>query len=182
MGLGVLAPDVDAVGSGFELHVGQALKARHEALAVPQLFDLGLAERGLLDAALDVDARLDFVSLEPIKARGGDLDQEALVHRGGPFQFRDAKLSLAAPASGTLKGDTVTFAPGALRFTVTAAVLLNGVKMFGGIPLTAEYGNSSPATAIRGIDGSFHFVDATFTVGEYTAVLNTQPSILVSIQ
>jgi hypothetical protein len=100
----------------------------------------------------------------------------------GSFQFRDAKISLAAPASGTLEGDTVTFAPGALRFSVTAAVLVNGVKMFGGIPLTAEYGNASSATAIRRIDGSFHFVDATFTAGEYTAVLNTQPSILAPIQ
>ena len=100
----------------------------------------------------------------------------------GSFQFRDAKIALAAPASGTLKGGTVTFAPGALRLTVTAAVLLNGVKMFGGLPMKAEYANAAPATAIRGLDGSFHFVEASFTAGEYTAVLNTQPSILVPIQ
>lgn len=100
----------------------------------------------------------------------------------GSFEFRDIELALAGPASGVLRGQTVTFAPGALRFAVTSTVLVDGVELFGGLPLTAEYGNIAPATAIRSLDGSFHFIEATFTSGEYTAVLATQPSVLVPIR
>jgi hypothetical protein len=100
----------------------------------------------------------------------------------GSFQFRNATIALATPAGGILESETVTFAPGALRFVVTATVLLDGVEMFGGIPLTAEYSNAATATAIRALDGSFQFVDASFTAGEFTAVLNTQPAVLAPIR
>lgn len=76
----------------------------------------------------------------------------------------------------------MTFAPGTLRFVVSAAVMLEGEALFGGLPMVAEYGNDAPATAIRGPNGSFHFVDATFAIGEYTAVLRTEYSVLAPAQ
>ncbi|WP_146155173.1 hypothetical protein [Enhygromyxa salina] len=100
----------------------------------------------------------------------------------GSFEFRNTHISLGGPASGTLEGEAVTFAPGTLRFVVNASVLVDGEALYGGLPAIAEFGNDTHATAIRGLDGSFHFVDATFVVGEYTAVLNTEPSVLAPVQ
>ncbi|PRP94800.1 hypothetical protein [Enhygromyxa salina] len=100
----------------------------------------------------------------------------------GSFDLRDVQVSLARPASGRLEGDQVTFAPGTLRFIVSAVVSVDGEPLFGGLPSRAEYSNSAPATATRSLDGSFAFVDAPFEAGAYTAVLNTEPSTLAAIQ
>ena len=99
------------------------------------------------------------------------IDRMASFRKSGPI-----------PASGTREGQTVSFAPGTLRFSVTAEVRVDGEPLFDGLPLTAEYGNDATATAIRGLDGTFYFVDATVETGEYTAVLNTQPSVLRRVQ
>ncbi|WP_106393086.1 hypothetical protein [Enhygromyxa salina] len=102
--------------------------------------------------------------------------------RAGSFDLRDVQVSLAGPASGTLEGDAVIFAPGTLRFTVSSIVSVDGEPLFAGLPTRAEYSNSAPATATRSLDGSFAFLNAPFEVGEYIAVLNTEPSALVPIQ
>jgi hypothetical protein len=100
----------------------------------------------------------------------------------GSFDFRNAQIHLVAPATGTLDAETATFAPGTLRFEISAALIVNGIPLFDGQPMTAEYANSSTATAIRSLEGSFHFVDVTFTMGEYGAVLHTEPTVLHRIQ
>ncbi|NJK30998.1 MAG: hypothetical protein HC927_00540 [Deltaproteobacteria bacterium] len=94
----------------------------------------------------------------------------------GSFALRDVQLELAAPASGRLDGETVTFAAGTLRMAVTAKVDVDGEPLFDGAATTAEYTNSGPATALRRLDGSFAFVDAPFEVGGYSAVLVTEPA------
>jgi hypothetical protein len=69
-----------------------------------------------------------------------------------------------------------------LRFEISAALIVNGIPLFDGQPMTAEYANSSTATAIRSLEGSFHFVDVTFTMGEYGAQLHTEPTVLHRIE
>jgi hypothetical protein len=99
----------------------------------------------------------------------------------GVFELREVEISLAAPASATLVDQTVSFAPGTLRFAVTAAVFVDGRALGGGQPMTAVYANSETATAIRGLDGTFEFVDATVSLDTYTVTLATPPTALRSI-
>ena len=96
----------------------------------------------------------------------------------GSFAFRDPHLSLVGPAAGKLEGEIVTFAPGTLRFALTARIQHDGEPLFGDLPLTSEYANTQPATAIRSVGSSFAFLDATFEVGEVAVVLNTEPAEL----
>jgi hypothetical protein len=96
----------------------------------------------------------------------------------GSFSFRDTQIHLAAPASGTLTGETATFAPGTLRLEITSSVAIDGLSLFDGLPITAQYSNKTTATAMRGSDGSFQLVQASFANGEHTAVLHTEPSRL----
>lgn len=96
----------------------------------------------------------------------------------GSFELRDVQIKLAAPATGTLVHETVTFAPGTLRFTVIA----DGQPLFAGLPMIASFRNRTTATAIRSVNGTFHFADATFTSGDYAATLITQPAVLIPIQ
>lgn len=100
----------------------------------------------------------------------------------GSFEFSNARLMLAAPASGRLEGELVTFAPGTLRFAVTASVSVDGERLFGGSPSTSVYTNSGSATAVRTIDGSFGFLEAPFSAGEYAAVLNTERARVVPVK
>ncbi len=100
----------------------------------------------------------------------------------GSFDLRNIELTLAAPASGFLEGEQVRFAAGTLRFAVTASISVDGEPLFEGAPVTAEYTNSGPATAIRTVDGAFAFIDAPFTAGEYVAKLNTEPAPIVPVQ
>jgi hypothetical protein len=100
----------------------------------------------------------------------------------GSFEFRNAQIHLVAPATGSLDVETATFAPGTLRFEISATLIINGIPLFDGRPMTAEYANSLTTTAIRSLDRTFHFVDATFTMGEYTAVLHTEPSVLEPVE
>jgi hypothetical protein len=100
----------------------------------------------------------------------------------GSFEFRNAQIHLVTPATGSLDAETATFAPGTLRFEISATLIINGIPLFDGRPMTAEYANSSTTTAIRSLEGSFHFVDATFTMGEYAAVLHTEPTVLHRIE
>jgi hypothetical protein len=100
----------------------------------------------------------------------------------GSFEFSNARVALANPASGWLEDEKIHFAPGMLRFVVTASIHVDGEPLFEGAPSSAEYTNNTTATAVRGLDGSFAFVDATFQAGEYTAVLNTEPAPTTPIQ
>jgi len=100
----------------------------------------------------------------------------------GSFDFSRAEVALASPASGWLEDEMIRFAPGMLQFVVTASVAVDGEPLFDGAPSSAEYTNSTTATAVRGVDGSFAFVDATFQVGEHTATLNTEPAQIIPAQ
>lgn len=99
----------------------------------------------------------------------------------GSFEIRSPSIALASAASGTLEGETVTFAPGTLRFVVTASVFVDGQPLFDGAPMRGEYTNTAATTATRGLDGSFAFIDATVQLGEYTAVLNTEPATMTAL-
>mgnify|MGYP000654266928 CR=1 FL=1 len=99
----------------------------------------------------------------------------------GSFEIRSPTVSLASAASGTLEGETVTFPPGTLRFLVTASIFVDGQLLFDGEPMRAEYTNTAATTATRGVDGSFAFIDATVQLGEYTAVLNTEPATMTAL-
>ncbi|WP_172305883.1 hypothetical protein [Pseudenhygromyxa sp. WMMC2535] len=134
------------------------------------IHDASISARETLNSDMSVDFTL--TSFE------ADLDDTV----AGSFEFQDAHVSLVGLASGTREAEVVTFAPGTLRFAINAVVLIDGEALYDGIPASAEYGNDATATAILTADGSFHFVDATFNVGEYTAVLNTEPSVLVPAQ
>lgn len=106
---------------------------------------------------------------------GGRKDPAGPAHRR---ELQPRALSLATPARGILDGQTVTFGPGSLRLTVTATVSIDGQQWSNGLPISFERSNNTTATAIRALDGSLNFVDATFTTGEYTAVLDAQANVL----
>jgi hypothetical protein len=94
---------------------------------------------------------------------------------------KNVHLRLARPADGRLDGERVTFPAGALRFDVTAIVMIDGEPVFAGKPVTAQYSNFRPASAVRTADG-FAIVDAAFRLGEHVAVLRTQAAPFAPVE
>lgn len=103
-----------------------------------------------------------------------ELSAHAATTAYGSFVLHDPSLSLAAPARGLLKGEQVSFPPGALRLEVSASLSVDGQPMFEGKPTSGQYVNTGVATAIRGDEGSFALVEASFELGAYLFVLNTE--------